>query len=182
MKKPRHQKHRETYLQKLRDPRWQKKRLEVFARDEWACQRCFDSESTLHVHHCYYLRNAEPWDYDLSALETLCETCHQEETEQRPVANEALLAAFQRPGIHADDIASLAAAFAQLHMQYPPVLSALEWVMENPERMDALIEAEHEEIRHMDPAMREEKWSTRSVFVTALLKNTAERSPRLRRG
>lgn len=41
---------RSEYLEKLKDPRWQKRRLEIFQRDEFTCQVCFDTESTLHVH------------------------------------------------------------------------------------------------------------------------------------
>lgn len=42
------------YSDKLKDPRWQKKRLEILTRDEWTCQICFDTESTLVVHHQKY--------------------------------------------------------------------------------------------------------------------------------
>ena len=31
----------------------------------------------LHVHHQYYIKGKEPWDYDDSALITLCADCHQ---------------------------------------------------------------------------------------------------------
>lgn len=31
-----------TYSQKLRDPRWQKKRLEILERDSFTCQHCHD--------------------------------------------------------------------------------------------------------------------------------------------
>lgn len=27
-----------TYAEKLKDPRWQKRRLEIFERDDWTCQ------------------------------------------------------------------------------------------------------------------------------------------------
>lgn len=37
---------REVYLAKLRDPRWQKLRLQVFERDEWACQVCMEMPNT----------------------------------------------------------------------------------------------------------------------------------------
>ncbi|TKS61487.1 MAG: hypothetical protein EWM72_00626 [Nitrospira sp.] len=45
---------RAEYLKQFKDPRWQKMRLQVFNRDEFACQICFGTESTLHVHHRYY--------------------------------------------------------------------------------------------------------------------------------
>jgi 5-methylcytosine-specific restriction endonuclease McrA len=37
---------RRTYGDKLKDPRWQKRRLEIFKRDEWTCQQCGDTETT----------------------------------------------------------------------------------------------------------------------------------------
>ncbi len=39
------------YSEKLKDPRWQKKRLEIFQRDEFHCQQCGDGENTLCVHY-----------------------------------------------------------------------------------------------------------------------------------
>lgn len=35
------------------------------------------SNLPLHVHHQYYIKGKEPWDYDDSALITLCVDCHQ---------------------------------------------------------------------------------------------------------
>lgn len=72
---------RQQYLAKLRDPRWQQMRLKVLERDHWACKSCMDTKSTLHVHHRFYRNGAEPWDYQLTDLVTLCEACHEEETE-----------------------------------------------------------------------------------------------------
>jgi len=65
-----------TYAEKLRDPRWQKKRLEIMQRDGFACCNCGDSESTLNIHHWYYQKATEPWDYPNDALSCLCEDCH----------------------------------------------------------------------------------------------------------
>lgn len=65
-----------TYAQKLRDPRWQKKRLEIMERDEFTCQICGCKDKTLNVHHRHYSRGREPWEYDGNALVTLCEPCH----------------------------------------------------------------------------------------------------------
>ncbi len=66
-----------TYAEKLKDPRWQKKRLEIFHRDNWTCQECHSKDKTLTVHHKYYIYHREPWDYDNALLITLCEECHQ---------------------------------------------------------------------------------------------------------
>ena len=64
-----------TYSDKLKDPRWQKKRLEILARDNWTCQKCMDNETTLHVHHLKY--NGNPWESDEGDLITLCKHCHE---------------------------------------------------------------------------------------------------------
>jgi 5-methylcytosine-specific restriction endonuclease McrA len=69
-----------TYKEKLRDPRWQKKRLEIFQRDDWACCTCHRKDSTLQVHHLIYARR-EPWEYPDQVYQTLCETCHAERQE-----------------------------------------------------------------------------------------------------
>ena len=66
-----------TYSEKLKNPRWQKKRLEILSRDNFTCTRCQSSNKTLHVHHCNgYRTGAEPWEYDASELKTLCCDCH----------------------------------------------------------------------------------------------------------
>ena len=65
-----------TYAEKLKDPRWQRKRLEILERDGFKCIKCGDTKKTLHVHHVAYLRKTEPWDHPSSGLLTLCETCH----------------------------------------------------------------------------------------------------------
>lgn len=63
-----------TYQEKLLDPRWQKKRLKILNRDDWACQACGDKEETLHVHHITYSKN--PWESKNINLITLCKSCH----------------------------------------------------------------------------------------------------------
>lgn len=68
----------ESYADKLRRPEWQKKRLEILERDGWKCRDCGDTASQLHVHHVYYIKGRSPWEYDDSALKTLCEACHAE--------------------------------------------------------------------------------------------------------
>lgn len=65
-----------TYAEKLKDPRWQKKRLLVLERDGFECVLCGDATSTLHVHHLKYTAN--PWESGENDLWTLCENCHRE--------------------------------------------------------------------------------------------------------
>lgn len=68
-----------TYSEKLKDPRWQKKRLEVMQRDDFQCTQCGDAGSTLAVHHLYYVSGRHPWQYPAWSLQTLCKDCHQNE-------------------------------------------------------------------------------------------------------
>ena len=67
------------YSEKLKDPRWQKKRLEVMERDKFRCLSCGDEKSTLAVHHLYYVSGRNPWQYPMWSLQTLCEGCHDME-------------------------------------------------------------------------------------------------------
>jgi len=66
-----------TYFEKLKDPRWQKKRLEVLDDSGWCCDICDNEKETLHVHHKIYIKGREPWEYDVQQLSCLCATCHQ---------------------------------------------------------------------------------------------------------
>lgn len=65
-----------TYAEKLKDPRWQKKRLEVMQRDGFKCRDCESTEKTLHVHHCGY-RGKNPWETSNDLLVTVCHECHE---------------------------------------------------------------------------------------------------------
>lgn len=69
-----------SYWEQLRDPRWQRRRLEIQNRDDWSCLDCGETSRTLNVHHGYYLKGAAPWEYPDDALMTLCEKCHEERT------------------------------------------------------------------------------------------------------
>lgn len=62
------------YSQKLKDPRWQRRRLEILTRDGFTCQYCFDTTTELHVHHKEY--NGHPWEALDEDLVTLCKHCH----------------------------------------------------------------------------------------------------------
>lgn len=65
-----------TYAEKLKDPRWQNKRQDVLALDNYKCQYC-KTDKNLNVHHRYYVKGREPWDYPNNALITLCLNCHE---------------------------------------------------------------------------------------------------------
>jgi hypothetical protein len=63
-----------TYSDKLQDPRWQKRRLEVLQRDNFTCRLCTDITTVLHIHHKKYAK--EPWEVELGSLITYCKHCH----------------------------------------------------------------------------------------------------------
>lgn len=68
-----------TYVEKLRDPRWQRKRLEILSRDNFTCLWCGETTKPLNVHHRYYVARRDPWEYPNGALQTVCEDCHSAE-------------------------------------------------------------------------------------------------------
>jgi len=76
-----------TYAEKLGDPRWQKKRLEIMKRDEFTCQKCGCKRRTLHVHHKEYNGN-DPWDYEDDKLIVLCNKCHENIDKKREIFTE----------------------------------------------------------------------------------------------
>ncbi len=76
-----------TYADKLKSPKWQKKRLEILERDEWECLCCGSNEKTLHVHHRYYEKDKEPWDYPDESLYCFCDDCHNEYTIKKKEIN-----------------------------------------------------------------------------------------------
>jgi len=64
-----------TYYDKLLDPRWQKLKRLVLARDNDTCRICKSTTDSLHVHHEVYVN--EPWDAPIETLKTLCFRCHE---------------------------------------------------------------------------------------------------------
>lgn len=71
-------KRRTSYQRKLQDPRWQRKRASILDRADYQCEWCGNDKETLHVHHGFYGKNAEPWEYENDTLYCLCDTCHEQ--------------------------------------------------------------------------------------------------------
>lgn len=78
------------YSERLKDPRWQRKRLEIMQRSDFKCEHCGSSISTLNVHHGYYRRGAMPWEYDNDVLHCLCENCHDAIERLKEAAHRAI--------------------------------------------------------------------------------------------
>ncbi|HWW29928.1 MAG TPA: HNH endonuclease signature motif containing protein [Steroidobacteraceae bacterium] len=111
-----------TYSEKLRDPRWQRRRLEKLNEAEFTCEICTDTRTTLHVHHRVYERGRNPWDYDLDDLEVLCEGCHEIKHEQLAVLNRVISRASYL------DLEGLTAVVAGYLMQNEPHARAKEQI------------------------------------------------------
>ena len=78
------------YSDKLRDPRWQQRRLRVLDTHRWACEDCGGTKEQLEVHHCYYLRGNEPWEHGDNLLMCLCAHCHQRRQNLEEMAKQSL--------------------------------------------------------------------------------------------
>ena len=132
-----------SYSDKLRDPRWQKKRLEILERDEWMCWNCGDTENTLVVHHKWYAKGCEPWDYEDDAFITLCDDCHAEEKEVR-ARNESDLLHMTRRYLSTANITEVIIAIKNLVDNLPESLALDQaftgalWVFEKPELMEEM--------------------------------------------
>ena len=125
------------YSDKLKDPRWQKKRLEIFQRDEFRCVRCFDEENTLSIHHCAYEKGKEPWEYNNDDLLTLCQNCHDIEYSERPSIEKGLLHALRKKKFMADDVQRISIAFHEMTLPHVPEVSAtlIAWILQNESMM-----------------------------------------------
>ena len=87
-----------------KDPKWQKKRLEILERDGWRCRICKSDIYTLNVHHLYYKKDKKPWEYPKTSLITLCESCHEEEHGNRKDEEDDLLFTLKEEGFTSFDI------------------------------------------------------------------------------
>src|SRR5213594_693703 len=77
-----------SYSELLKDPRWQRRRLEILNRANFQCERCDADNRTLHVHHLLYHKGAKPWEYADDDLMALCEQCHALDHERRSLLAE----------------------------------------------------------------------------------------------
>lgn len=86
---------KQTFMEQRRDPRWQKKRLLIMERDHFKCRSCESDAKTLNVHHRYYVKNREVWDYPDFSLVTLCENCHSTAHPFREDDEESTISAWE---------------------------------------------------------------------------------------
>ena len=74
-----------TYTEKLKDPRWQKKRLEILERDNWECQDCglTNEQHILCFNKCLVVHNIDGENKKIKEINnqeenliSLCMRCH----------------------------------------------------------------------------------------------------------
>lgn len=98
----------------LRDPKWQRLRLKIMERDDFQCTFCGDRTTTLNVHHKYYDKGKNPWEYPEESLLTLCEHCHKSETIDLNKYSKAFIDAFKRSPFVSDDLRKLTQGLREL--------------------------------------------------------------------
>ena len=130
-----------SYRDKFKDPKWQRKRLLIMERDDFQCQICFDKASPLNVHHRYYEFGKDPWDYQDEALVTLCEYCHEAESEMIKQASQQLVIEF-RKRFFSHSIGRIAAALSEsTFLHQPDVLAcAMSRIFSNESIQRSLID------------------------------------------
>jgi len=80
----------QSYYEMLRDPRWQRKRLEIMERADFRCESCGSGKQTLNVHHSLYQKELRLWEYADYTLFCLCEDCHMKAEWARDNLNVAI--------------------------------------------------------------------------------------------
>ena len=66
-----------TYAERLEDPRWKAKSLEIIRKNFGICFHCGNVPAFPEVHHRWYERGKEPWEYPDCCYAVYCGECHQ---------------------------------------------------------------------------------------------------------
>jgi len=118
----------QTYSEKLKDPRWQKLRLQTMDRDGWKCRICGTTGSTLSVHHLRYAQTGNPWDVESNDLATICQSCHLD-LHAKKIGCKDIAAGFNRAyadGLLANDTESLTKAIEDATAQFVAINDELD--------------------------------------------------------
>jgi hypothetical protein len=111
-----------SYSKKLKNPKWQRKRLEILQRDDFKCTLCGDTERELHVHHKSY--EGDPWDIPNGQLITVCDDCHKitHELEDMNIVKVAKMVVEQDHSIYVSAYTSTTVTLLIMFAGSPPVL------------------------------------------------------------
>jgi len=133
-----------AYSDLLKDPRWQRKRLEILERDDFTCQKCYETTKTLHVHHKVYSKQkVDPWTYADNVLITLCEDCHQSVSDNIKESIHNLGESLKLAGFFPDHIDRISNAFRDAKlMEHPSIISvAISIALTNPDAQKKMIDS-----------------------------------------
>ncbi len=128
-----------SYSEKLKDPRWQKKRLNILNRDGFSCQWCGDKEHTLHVHHLKY--KGDPWDAPDEWLLTICEDCHETDHALRDDYESDLIQALKLKGYGAYQIQSIACDLFNSTLSPETITMVLQKILNNKKILNMVLSA-----------------------------------------
>lgn len=105
------------YTDLLKDPKWQRKRLEIMNRDSWKCGICQDDSEMLVVHHKYYDKDKMPWQYPDKAYITLCFDCHNELHKDQKQLHSDIIEHFKRSEFSMEEVWEIAKVFKYLKLR-----------------------------------------------------------------
>lgn len=117
------------YSERLKHPMWQRKRLEILERDGFECTQCGAKDQQLHVHHLFYRKGREPWDYPSLSLQTLCHECHDGIHEEARECDQLLVQEFRSFGINEMDLYGFCSALFQARSDNDRLMSEKEWAL-----------------------------------------------------
>lgn len=142
-----------------KDPRWQKKRLEILEYNKWTCESCHSTENTLNVHHKYYEENKKPWDYEDEAFTVLCNKCHKEEHSLKNSADKKLIECFRKNGFNSKDLIYLSEILSEDVFDYCPMVfcESLKYAKSNHKILDCFYESYLESINKLTRRTKNEQ-------------------------
>jgi hypothetical protein len=81
----------------MQNPKWEHFRQQVFAAKGAACEECGRVDG-LEIHHPYYRRGRDPWQYGTNEVRVLCGEHHEAAAKLEDSAMLAFWAAYCRHG------------------------------------------------------------------------------------
>jgi len=123
------------YSDKLKDPRWAKKRKEILCRDANVCADCYTHNAPMHVHHIYYEYGFQPWEYPDDAYLTLCDKCHEIEHERfRSYVGPSRVMSLKKLGFRAKDYETLCFSYVGIVAGFFDTKHAIDMCLKNIRR------------------------------------------------
>lgn len=123
-----------SYSEKLNHPLWKAKRREILSGINF-CQSCKRGSVPLQLHHNFYDRNKEPWEYDNKDFKVLCSVCHKKFTDELIFFRRDVL---PRMNVQAMRVLNRALSIGLQHNDPLIIAYAIGAVVSNPEKAKEL--------------------------------------------